>query len=58
MSKDDEIAALQKQVKELQSERVKLLNYILKLDRELQTGETNGTRNNTTRNQRQEDPAG
>lgn len=58
MSKDEEIAALQKQVKELQSERVELLNYILKLDRELQTGDANGTRNNTTGNQRQEDPAG
>lgn len=59
MSKDEEIAALKEKVKALQSERVKLLNYILQLDREIQTGEiTHGTGNDTSRNQRSQDPAG
>lgn len=58
MQADERIKQLEAQVKELQVERVKLLNYILQLDRELQTGETNGTRHNTSGNQRQEDPAG
>ncbi len=59
MSQDEEIAALKEQVKELQAERVELLNYILKLEKELQTGEIeNDTRNNTSKNQRPQDPAG
>jgi len=45
------------QIARLQAERVELLNYILKLERELQTGELNGQRNDTSGNQRPQDPA-
>ena len=39
--KDEEIARLKAQVKELQSQLIEQMNYSLQLDRELQTGETN-----------------
>ena len=57
--KDEEIARLNAEVEKLRAERVELLNYILKLDRELQTGEiTHGTGNDTSGDQRPQDPKG
>ena len=57
--KDEEIARLKAQVKELQSQLIEQMNYSLQLDRELQTGETqHGTGNDTSRNQRSQDIKG
>ena len=39
--KDEEIARLKAQVKELQSQLIEQMNYSLQLDRLNQTGETN-----------------
>ncbi len=39
--KDEEIARLKAQVKELRAKLIEYMNYSLQLDRELQTGETN-----------------
>ena len=39
--KDEEIARLKAQIKELQSQLIRYMNYSLDLDRQLQTGETN-----------------
>ena len=39
--KDEEIARLKAQVKELQRELIQYMNYALQLDRLNQTGETN-----------------
>ena len=39
--KDEEIARMKAQIKELQSQLIRYMNYSLDLDRQLQTGETN-----------------
>lgn len=46
------------ELEKLRAENIELRNYILKLERELQTGDLNGQRHNITGNQRPQDPAG
>jgi len=57
--KDEEIARLKAQVKELQARLIAQMNYSLQLDRLNQTGESQyGTGNDTSGNQRSQDLKG
>lgn len=58
MSKDEEIAQLKAQVAELRQQLIKYMNYSLDLDRQLQTGESHGTRNDTSGNKRPQNAEG